>query len=116
MPTEPANRHSPRALEIPPLGHIQPVGHVVLKGGYSGDRGASLVRIWGVHLGDTMQKKLVFNRYLAGLASTLAGAWLSSAFGSMIPLAMGASFSLTCTAPLVRQIWTRRAGVADRQQ
>jgi hypothetical protein len=52
--------------------------------------------------------KNVFTRYLAGLASTFAGAWLTDLTGSMLPLALGASVSLMCTAPLVRQIWTRK--------
>lgn len=55
-----------------------------------------------------MRKTSHFYRYLAGLASTFAGAWLSSVVGSMLPLAMGASVSLMCTAPLVRHLWTRR--------
>ena len=60
-----------------------------------------------------MQKKSVFSRYLAGLASTFAGAWLSSVCGSLIPLAMGASISVMCTARLVRYLWTRNAQVED---
>ena len=52
--------------------------------------------------------KNVFNRYLAGLACTFVGAWLTDLTGSMLPLALGASVSLMCTAPLVRQIWTRK--------
>ena len=72
-----------------------------------------LARRWPQQLGATVRKKFVFFRYLAGLASTFAGAWLSSVCGSMIPLAMGASVSLMCTASLVRQIWTRRVRARD---
>ncbi|MEP6872936.1 MAG: hypothetical protein ABI887_01090 [Burkholderiales bacterium] len=52
--------------------------------------------------------KNVFNRYLVGLACTFAGAWLTDLTSSMLPLALGASVSLMCTAPLVRQIWARK--------
>lgn len=57
--------------------------------------------------GIAMGKTSAFHRYLAGLASTFAGAWLSDLTGSMLPLAMGASVSVMCTAPLVRQLWAR---------
>jgi hypothetical protein len=53
-------------------------------------------------------RKHVLRQYFVGLAATFAGAWLTDLTGSMLPLAMGASLSLLCTAPLVRQLWTRR--------
>ncbi len=46
--------------------------------------------------------------YLAGLCATFAGAWATEATGSMLPLALGASVTLMCTAPLVRSLWKRR--------
>ena len=57
--------------------------------------------------GTAMGKTSAFQRYLVGLAATFAGAWLSDLTGSVLPLAMGASVSLMCTAPLVRQLWAR---------
>lgn len=55
-----------------------------------------------------MHKNFVFHRYLVGLTATFAGAWVTDLTNSMVPLALGASVSLMCTAPLVRQIWTRK--------
>jgi hypothetical protein len=52
-----------------------------------------------------MRKNAELHRYLAGMAATFAGAWLTGVTGSMLPLAMGASVTLMCTAPLVRRIW-----------
>lgn len=54
-----------------------------------------------------MRKTSHLYSYLAGLAATFAGAWLSSVVESMLPLALGASVSLICTTPLVRHLWTR---------
>ena len=54
-----------------------------------------------------MLKTASFRRYLVGLSATFAGAWGTDLTGSMIPLALGASFTLLSTAPLVREIWTR---------
>lgn len=46
--------------------------------------------------------------YLAGLGGTLLGAWLTGVTSSMVPLALGASASLMCTASLVKAIRARR--------
>ena len=54
-----------------------------------------------------MLKSASFRRYLIGQSGTFAGAWGTELTGSMIPLALGASFTLLCTAPLVREIWIR---------
>jgi hypothetical protein len=43
-------------------------------------------------------------RYLCGLAATLAGAAATELTGSLMPLALGASFTLICTAGVVRRI------------
>lgn len=55
-----------------------------------------------------MPHKPALPRYIAGLLATFVGAWLSGVTQSMLPLALGASLSLMCTVPLVRQIWTRK--------
>ena len=54
-----------------------------------------------------MLKTTAFRRYLIGLFATFAGAWGTDLTGSMIPLALGASVALMCTAALVREIRTR---------
>ena len=54
-----------------------------------------------------MLKTASFRRYLIGLCATFAGAWGTGQTGSMIPLALGASLAVMCTAPLVREIWAR---------
>lgn len=54
-----------------------------------------------------MLKSAAFRRYLIGLSATFAGAWGTELTGSMLPLALGASVSLMCTAPLVMEIWAR---------
>ena len=46
--------------------------------------------------------------YLAGLCATFAGAWVTEVTGSMLPLALGASVALMCTASLVRSLLRRR--------
>jgi len=55
-----------------------------------------------------MHKNPVFQRYLGGLGAIFVGAWLMDVTGSMLPLALGASVSLMCTLPWVRQIWARK--------
>jgi hypothetical protein len=55
-----------------------------------------------------MLKNSAFRRYLAGLLATFAGAAFTDQTGSMWSLALGASVSLMCTAPLVVQVWTRK--------
>ena len=52
-----------------------------------------------------MRKKWAFHQYLVGLGATFAGAWLTDLTTSMIPLALGASIAVMCTASLVRRIW-----------
>jgi hypothetical protein len=54
-----------------------------------------------------MQFRPTFVRYLAGLACTFAGAWLTGVTGSLIPLALGASASVMCTTSVVRRICQR---------
>ena len=54
-----------------------------------------------------MLKTASFRRYLVGLSATFAGAWGMDLTGSMMPLALGASFTLICTVPLVKEIWAR---------
>jgi hypothetical protein len=47
--------------------------------------------------------------YAAGHAALLAGAWVMSATGSMLPMALAASACLMLTAPLVRHFLTPAA-------
>lgn len=42
--------------------------------------------------------------YLCGLGGTMFGAWLTGLTSSMLPLALGASASILCTASLVKAI------------
>jgi hypothetical protein len=46
--------------------------------------------------------------YLTGMSATLAGAWITELTGSMLPLALGAAFTLMCTARVVHTVWTRK--------
>lgn len=46
-------------------------------------------------------------RYLLGLAGTLAGAAGTELTGSMLPLALGASFALLVTFDVVRRLRAR---------
>jgi hypothetical protein len=55
-----------------------------------------------------MRKTAPLQRYFAGLAATFVGAWLTDVTGSMLPLALGASITLMCTVPLVRNLWYRK--------
>jgi hypothetical protein len=48
-------------------------------------------------------------RYALGLAAVVAGAGLTSATGSMLPLAGGAALAVLTTATLVRDIRERAA-------
>ena len=55
-----------------------------------------------------MSKGFALRRYLLGLAATLTGAAFMNEAGSMWPLALGASISVMCTAPLVTTLWKSR--------
>jgi hypothetical protein len=55
-----------------------------------------------------MNRKLALRRYLLGLGATVTGAGFVNQVGSMWPLALGASISVMCTAPLVMALWKRR--------
>ena len=55
-----------------------------------------------------MKQSSALRLYLGGLCATFGGAWLTEVTGSMLPLAMGASVTLMCTAPLVSKLWNRR--------
>jgi hypothetical protein len=50
-----------------------------------------------------------FRHYGIGLVSVVAGAGLTSATGSMLPLAMGSALALMNTVALVRAIRARAA-------
>ena len=47
--------------------------------------------------------------YVAGLSGAMLGARLTGMTSSMVPLALGASASVMCTAPLIKAIWVKRA-------
>ena len=51
----------------------------------------------------------ILRQCLAGLSATFAGALGTELTGSMLPLALGASVTLMCTAPLVKKLWNSRA-------
>jgi hypothetical protein len=53
--------------------------------------------------------------YAAGMLATFAGAWGTELSSSMWPLALGASVSLMCTAPLVRRLWRGRRSALPRE-
>ena len=55
-----------------------------------------------------MQRSTGFRLYLIGISATLAGAWVTEWTGSMLPLALGAAFTLMCTARVVHAVWTRK--------
>jgi hypothetical protein len=58
-----------------------------------------------------MRKNIALRRYFLGLAATATGAAFVNQAGSMWPLALGASFSIVCTAQLVAALWkSRRPG------
>lgn len=48
----------------------------------------------------------VFQRYVIGVFSLFVGAWATGEAGSMLPLALGASALLLCTASLVKATWS----------
>ncbi len=52
---------------------------------------------------DPLQNRALW-RYAAGLSGVFFGAWLSGETSSMVPLALGASAALMCTASLVKAI------------
>jgi hypothetical protein len=58
----------------------------------------------GNRKGSTMRAKPEFKRYLLGLLATVVGAAFTNQAGSMWPLALGASVSVMCTAPLVMKL------------
>ncbi len=55
-----------------------------------------------------MKRSTTFRLYLTGMSATLAGAWVTELTGSMLPLALGAAFTLICTAKVVHAVWTRK--------
>jgi hypothetical protein len=55
-----------------------------------------------------MSRRKMFRLYLTGMSATLAGAWVTELTGSMLPLALGAAFTLMCTARVVHAVWTRK--------
>lgn len=55
-----------------------------------------------------MRKTIALRRYFLGLAATVTGAAFVNQAGSMWPLALGASFSVLCTFPLVATLWKPR--------
>ncbi len=54
-----------------------------------------------------MPQLTITQRYLVGLGATFAGAGLTELTGSMLPLALGASFTLIVTLDVVRRIRAR---------
>lgn len=61
-------------------------------------------------------KPHLFRHYGAGLTCIFAGAWLTEVTGSFLPLAMGASVALICTASVVRSILARRTQRSQAQE
>lgn len=61
-------------------------------------------------------KQHLFRLYGAGLACTLAGAWLTEVSGSFLPLALGASVTLMCTFQVVKSIRAKRAPRSGSRQ
>lgn len=49
----------------------------------------------------------VLRHYVIGLFSLFIGAWATGETGSMLPLALGASALLLCTASLVKAICSK---------
>ena len=49
----------------------------------------------------------VFQQYVIGLLCLFIGAWATGETGSMLPLALGASALLLCTASLVKAICSK---------
>jgi len=45
--------------------------------------------------------------YAGGLSGVFLGAWLAGVTNSMVPLALGSSASILCTASVVRAIWKK---------
>jgi hypothetical protein len=62
-----------------------------------------------------MRTKPEFRRYLLGLLATMVGAGFVDQAGSMWPLALGASVSVMCTAPLVIKLWKGKRATAAPQ-
>ncbi len=57
----------------------------------------------------TNERKRALGIYAGGMGSLLAGAWLTEHTASMVPLALGASALLMCTATVVKLLLTRQA-------
>ena len=55
-----------------------------------------------------VKRSTTFRLYLTGMSATMAGAWATESTGSMLPLALGAAFTLMCTARVLHAIWTRK--------
>ncbi|RZI84106.1 MAG: hypothetical protein EOP38_10255 [Rubrivivax sp.] len=53
------------------------------------------------------------NQYCLGLASIFLGAYLMDRFGSVLPMAMGASAGLMLSVPLLRELGLRFLGRKD---
>ncbi|RZL02146.1 MAG: hypothetical protein EOP36_08610 [Rubrivivax sp.] len=47
------------------------------------------------------------NQYILGMGLIFCGAYLMDAFGSVLPMAMGASAGLILSAPLVKELGLR---------
>src|SRR5262249_36151535 len=69
------------------------------------DVGACLHRPGDIGMGLFRSRALL--RYAAGMLGIFFAAWLSGVTHSMVPLALGASAALMCTASLVKAIWTK---------
>ena len=54
----------------------------------------------------TSERKKAWGVYAGGMSALLVGAWLTEVAGSMVPLALGASALLLCTASSVRVLWS----------
>ncbi len=61
-----------------------------------------------LELDSAARRSSVLQPYLAGLSATFVGAWLTELTSSMLPLALGASLTLMCIAPVIRDIWTKK--------
>lgn len=55
-----------------------------------------------------MNRSTNLRRYLIGMSATVAGAWITELTGSVLPLALGAAFTLMCTARVVQAVWARK--------
>ena len=62
-----------------------------------------------------MPRNRFFINYLLGIACIVIGAGVTSATGSMLPLAMGGAVAVICTYSLVRAICQGKLKAAKRR-